>query len=79
MQSKLTLRIDKELINKAKNISKEKGKSLSKMVSDYFKSLERTKNANQNIPPVTKSLIGILKDKPIDEKDYKKHLEKKYL
>lgn len=78
MQSKLTLRIDKALVIKAKNISK-KSKSLSKMVADYFKSLDSTYNADKYIPPLTKSLIGILKDKPIDEKDYKKHLEKKHL
>ncbi|CAA6821790.1 MAG: Unknown protein [uncultured Thiotrichaceae bacterium] len=31
------------------------------------------------IAPVTKSLIGIIKSNQVDESDYKKHLEEKYL
>ncbi len=29
--------------------------------------------------PITQSLAGILKDVELDERDYKKHLEEKYL
>ena len=39
MQTKLTLRMEDELINMAKSVAEKKGKSLSKMVSDYFKAV----------------------------------------
>ena len=48
MKSKLTLRIEEELIEKIKKLSKEKGYSVSKLVESYFKSLtgEEKKRAN---------------------------------
>jgi hypothetical protein len=78
MQTKLTLRLEESLIQKAKSYAKQHDKSLSKVVSDYFQILtgqtERTKT-----PPITRSLIGVLESKDIDEGDYKRHLEEKYL
>lgn len=81
MQTKLTLRLEDELINKAKQISIQKGKSLSKLVSDYFALLISKEEENDKIKltPTVKSIYGILKDTNVDELDYKKHLEKKYL
>lgn len=76
MQSKLTLRLDDSLIKKAKQYAKQHDKSLSQVVSDYFQAVVEQTN-QQDIPPVTQSLIGILKN--VDERDYKKHLENKYL
>lgn len=67
MNSKLTLKLDSQVIEKAKVYSAEKGKSLSKMVEDYFKSLpsEKQSQIDIEITPVVKSLSGI-----IDEKSY---------
>jgi hypothetical protein len=39
MTTKLTLSIDEDVIKKAKQISRRKGKSLSKMIEDYFKNI----------------------------------------
>ena len=33
----------------------------------------------KTIPPITKSLIGIMAGSGLDESDYKRHLEEKYL
>jgi hypothetical protein len=33
----------------------------------------------ETIPPITKSLIGIMAGSGLDESDYKRHLEEKYL
>ena len=33
---------------------------------------------NKNIPPITKSLIGLLEHTNLDESDYKQHLSDKY-
>lgn len=80
MKDKLTLRLDSSLIAHAKKQAKEKGTSVSQMVSDYFKALksEKSKGEKVTIPPKTASLTGILQ-KDLDKGMYKKHLEKKHL
>ncbi len=77
MKSKLTLRIEEELINKIKQFSKEKGYSVSKLVENYFKSL--TTEKGEELTPTVKKLKGLLKNTQVKEEDYKKHLEDKYL
>ena len=78
MQTKLTLRLEYSLIQQAKSYAKQHDKSLSQVVADYFQILtQQTKKPV--IYPITQSLIGILDSSNIDEKDYKKHLEEKYL
>jgi len=81
MQTKLTLRMEDELINRAKSVAEKKGKSLSKMVSDYFTALTKKELSEDiiELPPNVKSLYGALADSNIDETDYKKYLEGKYL
>jgi len=78
MQTKLTLRLESELIAQAKEHAKQQGKSLSQVVADYFTLL--TQNSKSvKIAPITQSLIGALKEGKLNEEDYKKHLEEKYL
>jgi len=78
MQTKLTLRLEDSLIHQAKIYAKQHNKSLSQVVSDYFQVLtEKAKRAET--PPMTRSLIGVLELSDIDEDDYKRHLENKYL
>jgi hypothetical protein len=78
MQTKLTLRLDEQLIEQAKSHARRSGKSLSQMVADYFAQLERRPEVKE-LPAVTDSLKGVLKSARIDEKDYRTHLEDKYL
>lgn len=78
MQTKLTLRLEDVLIQQAKTYAKQHDKSLSQVVSDYFKVLTR-KDKKLETPPITRSLIGILESAKIGEDDYKKYLEEKYL
>lgn len=78
MQSKLTLSLDTELIEQAKQHAKAQGKSLSQMVADYFKVVAK-KPSNEKVAPMTQSLIGILENNQVSEEDYKRHLEEKYL
>jgi len=78
MQTKLTLRLESELIERAKSHAKAQGKSLSKMVADYFKQFSE-EDPGQSISPITQSLIGIIDDKRLSKEDYKKYLEDKYL
>ena len=78
MQTKLTLRLEGDLIEEAKAQARRQGKSLSQVVADYFVTFTKT-HKKQNDAPITQSLRGILKNSGLDEDDYKKHLEEKYL
>lgn len=78
MQTKLTLRLESELIERAKQHAKQQGKSLSQIVADYFAVFTQDKD-KKSTAPVTQSLVGVLKDSGLDQESYKKHLEEKYL
>lgn len=80
MQTKLTLRLEDQLIEQAKSYAAQAGKSVSQIVADYFKLLTAQK-AETNTPstPITQSLRGLLRESKLDEEDYKKYLEGKHL
>lgn len=80
MNTKLTLRMDDSLIKSAKEYSAQTGKSVSRLVADFFEIIKNDKlNKEQQLTPTVKSLKGILKKGNAKEDDYKKHLEEKYL
>lgn len=71
MNTKLTLTIEKEVIETAKEYAKEKGLSLSEMVENYFKliTVDRKKIQEKQLSPKVRKLRGIIKtDKEIDYK-----------
>ncbi|MGD0231201.1 MAG: DUF6364 family protein [Syntrophorhabdales bacterium] len=78
MTTKLTLRMDKILVAKAKQEAKHRGKSVSGMVADYFMALGEEAHPADTLPPVTASLFGVLKKGSVSEKDYRRHLKDKY-
>jgi len=80
MQTKLTLRLEDQLIEQAKAYAAHAGKSVSQLVADYFKMLtsDKTRQASPSTP-ITRSLRGLLRESTLDEQDYKKHLEDKHL
>ena len=80
MQTKLTLRLEDQLIEQAKSYAANAGKSVSQIVADYFKllTLQKTK-ATLPSAPITQSLRGLLRESKLDEKDYRKYLEEKHL
>ena len=79
MTTKLTLRMDKALVARAKNEARQRGKSVSGMVADYFAALGEEAPPAENLPPVTASLFGILGTASVSEKDYRRYLKDKYL
>jgi hypothetical protein len=80
MATKLTLRIDEELIARAKTYAKQSGKSVSRLVADFFTLLSQSDEEEAfKITPKVKSLYGLLRDATIDFDDYKRHIEQKYL
>lgn len=80
MQTKLTLRLENQLIEQAKSYAAHAGKSVSQIVADYFKLLT-TQKIGTSLPstPITQSLRGFLRESNLDENDYKKYLEVKHL
>ena len=63
MNTKLTLTIEKEVIEIAKVYAKEKGQSLSEMVENYFKfvTVNRAKIKEKQLSPKVRKLRGIIK------------------
>ncbi len=80
MQTKLTLRLDEDLIQRAKSYAKKRSKSVSQLVADYFSSLERKpKQRSKDLTPIVRSLKGALRGTDVDIEDYRRHLEERHL
>ena len=82
MNTKLTLTIERAIIERAKEYAKEKNRSLSDIIENYLKILtkEDTGNKGKQLNPVVKSLKGSFKDNNMDyKKELRNRLEKKYL
>jgi len=82
MTTKLTLRLEEELIRRAKQAARVRGISVSRMVSDYFRTIPAISRKGLQGSPVLLEVSGILSgkdDKEVPLKHYKKHLEEKYL
>lgn len=83
MNTKLTLTIEKEIIERAKRYAKAKDRSLSDIIENYLKVLtaRENKESNKQLHQVVASLKGSFKmPKDMDyEKALKNRLEKKYL
>jgi hypothetical protein len=80
MDTKLTLRLEAGLVHRAKSFAKKRGKSVSRIVADYFTVLERAPRRDKppSWSPLVRSLKGSLRRARLDEKDYRRYLEKKY-
>ncbi len=82
MNTKLTLVIEQEIIQKAKEYAKDKNRSLSNIIENYLKSLTKeNKKEKIQISPIVKSLSGSFKlPKDFDYKtELGKAIEKKHL
>lgn len=79
MDTKLTLKLDEGIIQKAKIYAGEKNISLSKLIESYLELLVNP-TENKEVTPLVKSISGVL-NLPKNQ-DYKtahrKHLNKKY-
>lgn len=77
MNTKLTLRMDDMLVAEAKTHAARRGKSVSQMFGEFVASLGAS-NRGGDLPPVTGSLLGIMKGHRVAESDHKKHLREKH-
>jgi len=77
MDNKLTIKLDNQIIEKAKLYARKKNTSLSKLIESYLELLTTTNNSeSEEVSPLVKSLSGVLDTKAIP--DYKNHLNQKY-
>ena len=77
MQSKLTLRVNEELIKIAKRYASQHGVSVSQLVENYLKSLAIEQNDPLIQAPILQRLTGILPEN-ISSDEYHQHLDEKY-
>ncbi len=82
METKLTLRINDNVIERAKKYARNHKTSLSKMIEAYLDSITSQKNTTekQSITPLVESLIGVI-DLPAAydyRKDYRDYIVDKY-
>lgn len=80
MDTKLTLKLNQEIIEKAKKYAAFNNTSLSNLIENYLEKLTLEKADYYKITPLVRSLSGVISpDEEFDEKKlYSKHLEKKY-
>ena len=80
MREKLTLRLERSLIDRAKAYGRARGQSVSQLVADYFALLDpETKPEERTpvdgLPPITRSLYGVLARNEVDEGHHGRHLD----
>jgi len=79
MDSKLTLKLNESIINKAKSYAREHNISLSRMIENYLQAVTATKKSSIKISPLIKSLTGVIELSAEDYKEeYKDYLNQKY-
>jgi len=82
MDTKLTLRLEDRLIRKAKLHAQRSGKSVSKLVADYFAALGTSgpdeSGPDQRDTPRVRSLRGAFKGASATRDDDRRYPEEKY-
>lgn len=80
METKLTLRLNDRVIERAKSYAKTHKISLSKMIEAYLDNLTKEKNKKNTISPLVENLSGVI-DLPADfdiKKGYTDYLLEKH-
>ena len=80
MDTKLTLSLDKKVIEEAKKYAKKKNISLSKLIESYLNKVSGEKTDQTTITPLVESLSGVINlSKNNDpKKGYSDYLSGKY-
>ena len=81
METKLTLRLKKKVIDQAKKYANDHETSLSKLIENYLSAITHEPETSENISPLVKSLSGVIhltSSEDLKEK-YHKHINEKYL
>lgn len=79
MNTKLTLSLNKNIIEEAKSYAKENQISLSKLIENYLNSLVKTsQKETTRISPLVESLTGVISSDTDERKSYRDYLSEKY-
>ncbi len=80
MTTKLTLSVEKSVIDRAKSYAKQTGRSLSEIIENYLESITQEKG-EETVSPKLKKIVGAVKlPKNFDEaKELRSYLENKHL
>lgn len=81
METKLTLKLRKNIIDRAKKYASDRKTSLSKLVENYLEAITIPSKDVDNISPLVKSISGVIK-LPEDfnhKENYHQLLNEKYL
>ncbi len=80
MDTKLTLRLDKEVIEKAKQYAQSRKMSLSRIIEVYLNLLTRENLKEESISPLVQGLSGVidLPDAYNHKEGYTDYLSEKY-
>jgi formiminotetrahydrofolate cyclodeaminase len=80
MTTKLTLTVEKSIIERAKSYAKNTGRSLSELIENYLEIITKD-NGNQEMSPKLRKIVGAvnLPKNFNEEKELRSYLEKKHL
>jgi hypothetical protein len=80
MDVKLTLSLDKKIIDQAKRYARRNNTSLSKLIESYLGKVTATDKEELKISPLVKSLSGVIRIADVSDrtKGYTDYLAEKY-
>jgi hypothetical protein len=76
MDTKLTVRVPRHLLENAKRYARENNTTLTELISTYLQHIPSVQESLANAPIVRRLTGSLSPDISVD--DYKKHLEEKY-
>ncbi len=81
METKLTLRLKKKVIDQAKKYANDHETSLSKLIENYLSAVTNESRSIEKISPLVQSLSGViqLSENEDPKGKYQEHMKEKYL
>lgn len=81
METKLTLRLKKKIIDQAKKYADDHETSLSKLIENYLSAITNESKSSENISPLVQSLSGVIQlaGNEDPKRKYHEHISKKYV
>ena len=81
METKLTIRLKKKVIDQAKKYANDHETSLSKLIENYLSAITEESRSTEKISPLVQSLSGViqLSENEDPKRTYQQHVKEKYL
>lgn len=78
MNSKLTLKLNEKVIQRAKKYARSRNTSLSKIVENYFNNLTSEEKSKEKFSPFVQEITGIISETDISGKEREEYIKAKY-